>query len=52
MPVYVTDQNISSEKSEALDSHPMLCYLTDQNISSEKSEALDSHAMLAHAKVI
>ena len=48
---------ISSEKSEALDSHPMLeCAkvvwaLNNEDISSEKSEALDSLAILEHAKI-
>jgi len=50
----LSDQNISSEKSEILDSHPMLAHakLLDQDISSEKSEALDSPPMLEYAKVV
>ncbi len=51
----MTDQNISFEKSEALDSHAMLKHakiIWLMRTFLLKSEALDLHTMLEHARMI
>ena len=47
------NQDTFSEKSEALDSHPIWRYedcLSNQDILSKKSEALDLQTMLEYVK--
>jgi len=52
----LSNQDISSEISETLDSQPMLEHakviLTNQNISSGESEAWDPQPVLEHAKIV
>jgi hypothetical protein len=51
----MSDQDILTDKSEAVDSQPILEHakvISDQDILTKKLEALDSQPMLKHAKVI